>query len=134
MNTDVVIIDDDAVVLFLHKILVQRSPLSSSLHCFNNGTDAHSYLCTRTSNQPILVLLDINMPYMSGWDFLDKMSQNGCDENVWVAMVTSSINSSDRKKAEKYPKVIDYLEKPLSKEACEILHSKFQRLLKSSEL
>ena len=134
MNTDVVIIDDDAVVLFLHKILVQRSTLSSSLQCFNNGTEAYSYLCNRTSNHPILVLLDINMPFMSGWEFLEKLSQDACDQNVWVAMVTSSINSSDRKKAEKYQKVIDYLEKPLSKEACEILHSKFQRSLKSEEL
>lgn len=132
MNTDVVIIDDDAVVLFLHKILVQRSTLSSSLQCFDNGTDAYSYLCNRNTNNPILVLLDINMPQMSGWDFLDKMATEDCDQNVWVVMVTSSINSSDRQKAEKYPRVIDYLEKPLSKEACEILHSKVQHLLNPS--
>ena len=129
MNTDVVIIDDDAVVLFLHKILVQKSSLSSSLSCFDNGNDAYSYLCSRTTKQPILVLLDINMPGMSGWDFLEKISQDECDNNVWVVMVTSSINSSDREKARKYSRVIDYLEKPLSKEACEVLHSKVQHLL-----
>ncbi len=130
MNTDVVIIDDDAVVLFLHKILVQKSPLSSSLFCFDNGKDAYSYLCNRTSSKPILVLLDINMPGMSGWDLLDQIALDHCDDNVWVVMVTSSINSSDKEKAGNYPQVIDYLEKPLSKEACEHLHSKVQHLMK----
>ncbi len=132
MNTDVVIVDDDAVVLFLHKTLVQRSTLSSSLYCFDNGLDAYSFLCSRNSHNPIIVLLDINMPKMSGWDFLDKMVADGCDQNVWVVMVTSSINSSDRKKAEKYPNVIDYLEKPLSKEACEDLHVRVQHYLNPS--
>lgn len=129
MNTEVVIIDDDAVVLFLHKILVQKSPLSSSLYCFDNGSEAYSYLCNRTNNKPILVLLDINMPGMSGWDFLDKITLDQCDDNVWVVMVTSSINSSDRERAAKYPRVIEYVEKPLSKETCENLHLKVQHLL-----
>ena len=129
MNTDIVIIDDDAVVLFLHKILVEKSPLPKPLHCFDNGSEAFSYICNRKSQDPILVLLDINMPAMNGWDFLDKISAEGCDNNVYVAMVTSSINSSDRKKAENYPQVIDYLEKPLSRQACEELHNKVQFLL-----
>lgn len=129
MNTDIVIIDDDAVVLFLHKILVQKSPLPSPLHCFDNGTEAYSFLSKRKSKNPILVLLDINMPEMSGWDFLDRINNEGYDQNVWVVMVTSSINSSDRKRADKYPQVIDYLEKPLSREACEQLHAKVQYLL-----
>lgn len=131
MNTDVVIIDDDAVVLFLHKILVEKSPLSSSLFCFDNGSDAYSYLCNRTTKEPLLVLLDINMPGMSGWDLLEKISEEHCDDNVWVVMVTSSINSSDKERAARYSQVIDYLEKPLSKEACETLHSKVQHLLHS---
>lgn len=130
MNTDIVIIDDDAVVLILHKILIQKSPLSSPLYCFDNASDAYSYLYNRQSKNPILVLLDINMPEMSGWDFLDRISNEDCDDqNVWVVMVTSSINSSDREKAENYPQVIDYLEKPLSREACEQLHAKVQYLL-----
>lgn len=129
MNTDIVIIDDDAVVLILHKILIQKSPLSSPLYCFDNATEACSYLCNRKSRNPILVLLDINMPQMSGWDFLDRISNEGCDENVWVVMVTSSINSSDKQRADKYSQVIEYLEKPLSQEACEKLHSKIQYLL-----
>lgn len=132
MNADVVIVDDDAVVLFLHKILVQRSSLSSSLHCFDNGLDAYYFLCSRNSEDPIIVLLDINMPTMSGWDFLDKMVANGCNQNVWVVMVTSSINSSDRQKAKKYPNVIDYLEKPLSKEACANLHARVRHLFNPS--
>lgn len=132
MNTDVVIVDDDAVVLFLHKTLVKRSTLSSALYCFDNGLDAYSFLCNRNSSKPVIVLLDINMPNMSGWDFLDKLAADGCDQSVWVVMVTSSINSSDRAKAKKYPNVIDYLEKPLSKEACENLYIRVQNYLNPS--
>ena len=129
MNTDIVIIDDDAVVLFLHKILVEKSQLPSPLYCFDNAAEAFSFICNRKSQDPILVLLDINMPDMNGWDLLDKISKEGYDHNVYVAMVTSSVNNSDRKKAENYSQVIDFLEKPLSKEACENLHKKVQYLL-----
>lgn len=131
MDIDVVIIDDDAVVLFLHKILVQKSALSSSPYCFDNGREALSFLCNRSSNSPILVLLDINMPEMSGWEFLDKISST-CDDNIWVVMVTSSINHSDRTKAQKYHRVVDYLEKPLTKKACEGLEKKFKTFLDQS--
>lgn len=132
MDLDVVIIDDDAVVLFLHKILVQKSALSSSLYCFDNGTDAYTFLCNRSSANPLIVLLDINMPEMSGWDFLEKISSDNCENNTWIVMVTSSINHSDRAKAQKYPRVVDYLEKPLTKEACESLKKKFDNYLNPS--
>ncbi|MGB7785203.1 MAG: response regulator [Salinimicrobium sp.] len=125
---DVVIVDDDAVVLFLHKILIQKTFHSGCLHDFDNAEEALQYILHRTDkNQPLLVLLDINMPGMTGWHFLEELQENAFEENIHVVMVTSSINYSDRKKAEQFPLVMDFLEKPLSRQACAKLYEQLTR-------
>ena len=128
MNMDIVIVDDDAVVLFLHKILIQKNFHSGCCHDFDNAEKALEFILgRRDSQQPLLVLLDINMPHMTGWHFLEELQGKTSAENIFVVMVTSSINSSDRKKAEDYPMVIDFLEKPLSRQACARLHEQLNQ-------
>lgn len=128
MNMDVVIVDDDAVVLFLHKILIQKTFHSGCSHDFDNAEAALQYILQREDHkQPLLVLLDINMPGMTGWHFLEELQEKASAENIYVVMVTSSINYSDREKAEQFPLVIDYLEKPLSRQACAELYEKLTR-------
>ena len=123
MNIDVVIIDEDGVILFLHKILVRKSDLSGDIFEFKDASDALNFLLGQwKSPQPILILLDINMPGMSGWEFLERLQDEAPKSNIFVVVVTSSINSSDRQKAMQYPLVLDYLEKPLSKTDCSNLH------------
>lgn len=135
MKFNVVMIDDDSVVLFLHKILIEKSNFSGTSRCFNNGREALDYLLANSiSTTPYLVLLDINMPVMNGWDFLDEIQQSEIASNIYVAMLTSSINSYDVKLSQKYPQVIDYLEKPLTRESCEQLHNKVRELLLSKKL
>ena len=131
MNMDVVIIDDDAVILFLHKILIQKSPLPSNIMEFRNGSAGLEFLKSRQSSTPLLVFLDINMPGINGWEFLERIKEMSLDK-IYVVMVTSSINNSDREKAARYPEVIEYLEKPLSSEACKDLYIRLKELTKSS--
>ncbi|MFD2517025.1 response regulator [Salinimicrobium flavum] len=131
MKADIVIVDDDAVVLLLHKILVQKSSLTSNPICYDNAVDTLSFVLNRNPAIPLLILLDINMPQMSGWDLLDELKQLPPFENVFVVMVTSSINGSDRDRAIQYEKVIDYREKPLTDQACEEIFLKLLRLVKS---
>lgn len=126
---DIVIVDDDAVVLFLHKILIRKTFHSGCSHDFANAEDALDFILNRDNHeQALLVLLDINMPGMTGWHFLEELQEKTSAENIYVVMVTSSINYSDRKKAEQYPLVIDYLEKPLSRQACAALYEKLNKL------
>lgn len=128
MNMDIVIVDDDAVVLFLHKVLIQKT-FSGSISEYHNASAALEFVLKKAENsQPILILLDINMPGMNGWEFLEELQQKTSEENIFIVMVTSSINSSDRKKADQYPRVIDYLEKPLSRQSCKSLQEKIARL------
>lgn len=131
MNLEVVIVDDDAVVLFLHKVLIKKSPFLSTVKDFLDSGEALTYVSERSKDYRLLVFLDINMPGINGWDFLDQLEQLSSSENVYVVMVTSSINWSDRRQAEKYPRVIDYREKPLSKQACEEVYMKLLSKLNS---
>ena len=131
MDLDVVVIDDDAVVLFLHKVLIQKSSLPSRVYDFLNAADALDFIKEEPANHHLLIFLDINMPDVNGWDFLDHLEQLNYPKQIFVVMVTSSINRSDKKKAEQFPLVIDYREKPLSKQACEDIYIKLLPLLKS---
>lgn len=125
MEFNVILVDDDAVVLFLHKMLLERSSLPSPSGVFKNGKEALDFISTKRSfTTPCLVLLDINMPVMNGWEFLDAVQQEQFRDKIFVAMVTSSINSQDANNALKYPQIIDYIEKPLRKEAFESLRRK----------
>lgn len=129
MDFNIVIVDDDAVVLFLHKILIEKSCLPSTTCSFKNGKEALDYIQKNTSTKPALVLLDINMPVMNGWEFLDEIRDLNEGKEVYVAMLTSSINSIDVNNAQKYPQVIEYLEKPLTKKTCDELFQKMRILL-----
>ena len=131
MNIDVIVIDDDAVVLFLHKVLIKKSKLPSNVRDFINAEEAMHFLHHRTSDNNLLIFLDINMPHLNGWDFLDQIEHLPYREKIYVVMVTSSINETDRKRAEAYTRVIDYREKPLSKQACEDIYFKLLPLVKS---
>lgn len=131
MNPDVVVIDDDAVVLFLHKVLIKRSKLPSNVRDFADAKEALEYIHNRNMNVPLVIFLDINMPRCNGWDFLDELDRLPDPEQIFVIMVTSSINETDRKRAARYQRVIDYREKPLSKPACEEIYLKLLPLIKS---
>lgn len=131
MNIDVIVIDDDAVVLFLHKVLIQKSPLPSNVKDFFDAREALEYVKQRQVDNPLLIFLDINMPGINGWEFLKRLEEIPLSDKIFVVMVTSSINFSDRKKADKFSNVIDFREKPLSKQACEEIYMRLLPLLKS---
>lgn len=134
MDMDIVVIDDDAVVLFLHKILIQKSELPSSVHDFKSAAEAFEYIHGQNSAKKLLlVFLDINMPEMNGWEFLDKLQKRIFKPNILVVMVTSSINESDREKATTYPGIIGFIEKPLSTQDCNEIHLRVQEITSSSK-
>lgn len=131
MNLDVVVIDDDAIILFLHKVLIKKSKLPSRVKDFLNAKEALDYLIERDSLGYVLIFLDINMPECNGWDFLEKIKFLPDSDKILIVMVTSSMNSSDRQRAAKYSSIIDYHEKPLSKQACEEIYYKVLNIINS---
>lgn len=116
MNLETIIADDDEMVMFLHKIAVTESGLSPKPVVAFNGNEALQFIQKNPAG-PFLVLLDINMPVMDGWEFLEAI-KNFKTPAVFVVMVTSSVDSRDKRKAFNYAQVIEYIEKPLTVERC----------------
>lgn len=116
-NLKTLVIDDDEIVLFLHDLMIRESGLSSAPLSFSNGADALDYLKQNYKEKDsYLVFLDINMPVMNGWQFLDIVEELKYD--LTVIIVSSSIDSADYDKAKLYKVVKEYAPKPLSIETC----------------
>jgi CheY-like chemotaxis protein len=117
----VLIIDDDEVNNLFSTIVIEHSGISGEVHCCTNGPEALDYLasCLKSgSNTPDLILLDINMPFMTGLEFLEEYASNKYHEKLKckISMLTSSNLVSDINSASRFNFVIDYLVKPLSEE------------------
>ncbi|GAB3225995.1 response regulator [Algoriphagus aestuariicola] len=127
------IIDDDPGVLFLHKIMVKEGKLSDDPITHSDAGKAfESILLLDKHSSRILVFLDINMPHIDGWDFLDLLENNVNHADIKVIMVTSSLSKADREKSKEFARVIDFWEKPIDEEQVAVLKSKLGDWLLSS--
>ncbi len=117
-----IIIDDDDIVTFLQKKIVSKSGLDTDPLVFKDAHKALEFLEYEASeDQEYLIMLDINMPAMSGWEFLDHIKKLPSGERLHVVMATSSIDRKDKREAANDPHVVDFIEKPLSARHCEKL-------------
>lgn len=112
-NVKVLIVEDDPMVSFLHRELLKKYKISNEPLGFVNGKEAYDFMVSQECSYHYLVLLDLNMPVMNGWEFLDKLEEKEVASRTKVAIVTSSIDKKDREKAETYETVDSYLFKPL---------------------
>lgn len=84
---------------------------------FNNGKNAFDTLekiILAEGELPELILLDLNMPIMDGWEFLDAFIQIPCKQKITLYIITSSIDDEDIKKAKTYSNVSNYILKPVT--------------------
>ncbi len=125
-------VDDDPITLMLCKMVITRSAFANHIVTAQNGEEALHYfddlrknnLSTTISEYPKLLFLDLNMPVMGGWEFLDHFSQEEYRisfANCKVIVLSSTIDPDDIMKAKTYPMVLDFLSKPISKEMLEEL-------------
>jgi CheY-like chemotaxis protein len=111
MGKVIIFVDDDKVQHMINKrILMKINPLLE-LVFFENPYEALSWL---ERNVADILLLDINMPLMEGWDFLHLMKERGI--NIEVKMLTSSLDPRDIQKSQRFDMVSGFLVKPLRKE------------------
>jgi CheY-like chemotaxis protein len=118
----VLIVDDDEVNNLFCKIVIEHAGISGDVHYCMSGPEALDYLtaCINSNSMvPDLILLDINMPFMDGFHFLDLYHELGFHEKLpsKISMLSSSDIEADIKAALQYESVIDYVTKPLSEEA-----------------
>ena len=122
INKSVVcLIDDDEVYQFIFRRQVEISNLASQVVVFSNGQKGFDYLLKSLKTSaafPKYIFLDINMPIMDGWQFLEEFSalESTITQNVQIYLVTSSIDERDIEKANKFINVKEYLVKPISED------------------
>ena len=109
------LIDDSEIDQMIYARIARRSGLVGELLQFHDGTPALSYLCDTANPRPDLILLDVNMPRMNGFEFLEAATQTpGLVLSPVVVMLTTSLNPRDRQRAESFAVVRDFLNKPLT--------------------
>lgn len=110
----ILIVDDDPVVRFLHEQTILKNGIDSEVLTFTNGEEALDYLeNVRAHMMPYLILLDIHMPIMNGWELLTALKAKDFSFPIEVAVVSSSHTAADRERAHRYEMVSIFLSKPL---------------------
>ncbi len=116
--SNVCIIDDDPIIIYGSKRLMKELGVTTDILVFNNGKeaiDAFSAMLEDDRKFPEIILLDLNMPVMNGWDFLENFIKMPCEiiDTVSVYIISSSIDPMDLKRVKDYKVVNDYILKPL---------------------
>jgi CheY-like chemotaxis protein len=127
MNVITLIVDDDIPTQLIHKKALEHAMITSNPFIFQNGEEALNYLLDNYQEEnKYLVFLDITMPVMDGWMFLDEIDGRFSAGNIHVIIVTSSISVADRTRANAYRQVLKYLLKPVSLDSLKLMNQFLQ--------
>lgn len=115
----IALVDDDDIYVFLTKRVIESTNLVDLLKVFDNGIDALNFLIENKNNLdalPEIILLDINMPIMNGWQFLEEYTKLNptIGKKITIYLCSSSITPIDIARAKSISEVSDFIIKPLS--------------------
>jgi CheY-like chemotaxis protein len=117
----VYLIDDDNIYQYTARVMLESTGLTKQIKSFYNGREAISYFeDPRNIDEgtlPDVIFLDINMPVMNGWEFLEEYTkiQPRLPKPIVVYVVSSSVDSTDMQKSRSFESVTDYLVKPVNR-------------------
>jgi CheY-like chemotaxis protein len=105
----ILLVDDDDIFLVLGTITIEKLFPGAKIFTAPHGEDALEFL---EEEDVDIMFLDLNMPILDGWEVLEELAKKE-RKRMAIFVVTSSIDPSDREKADKNPLVYDLIEKPL---------------------
>jgi CheY-like chemotaxis protein len=127
--TNLIIIDDDEFFHFIAKKQFKAFDLAPErIYSYHNGKEALDAINeTLKTSMSAIILLDLNMPVLNGWEFLEEVQTRLPDfsKTMTVFICSSSIDREDIDKAKRHPLVSDYLVKPLNREKVEFLVAQY---------
>lgn len=130
-------VDDDPISLMLCKMVISKSSFAKQIITAQNGEDAILFfdelklnnLGAEIKEYPTLIFLDLNMPVMDGWEFLEHFSKEqyaSIFKNTKIIVLSSTINPEDIKKSKDFSMVVNFLSKPITKEMLENLKEELE--------
>ena|SRR5690554_1160248 len=114
---NVIFIDDDEDLNFLHKRMCARSKVIESYYIASGARQTLDYL-TMATTPPNIIFVDINMPGMNGFEFIEEFEENFLPQfpDTLIYVLSSSVRANDRMKSSQCKSVKDFLIKPLTEE------------------
>ncbi|MFD2541992.1 response regulator [Lacinutrix gracilariae] len=117
-NFNFCIVDDDDIYQFTIKKTIQSLNYAKSVLAFSDGEEALQFMMDNISNEedlPDIILLDINMPIMDGFQFMDEFIKikPKLSKKITIYMASSSVDETDIKKAHQISEISDYIIKPI---------------------
>ncbi len=123
----ILLIDDDRVTNYLHKVVINDLNVSNHIEVKQNGKEGLQYVeeCVQHGNCPEIILVDLKMPVMDGFEFVEAYRKIDLpDSKAKIAMLTTSSNPKDIEKM-KEKGITDFFDKPLTEEKLMSLINKY---------
>ena len=126
----ILLVDDDPDSNFFNKRLIEKINITERVEISKDGEEAIDFLTLSVNGkypQPSIIFLDINMPKIDGWEFLERYDKlpGGQKAQVVIIMLSIPLNLDDKRKAEADPNVTDYISKYFDEDSLESVLRKY---------
>ena len=116
---NILLIDDDVATNFLHKMVIKKTDCADQVHVELNGESAINFLYSIREGKhpsPDLIFLDINMPRMNGWAFLEEYQKLHPElkGKAVIVMLTTSLNPDDLQQSKRFSEISEFRSKPMT--------------------
>jgi two-component SAPR family response regulator len=119
MITRFILVDDDPISNMLNEYAIKKINPNATIYSFSDPKEGLDFVLSDFENQvteKTVLFLDVNMPEITGWDFISKIEDANmiAKNQLIVFILSSSVNPVDSEKAKRHPLIADFIEKPIS--------------------